>query len=214
MPKPELDINGGLDYGVVVQKADNFNACSDVTVWKTIDAGHSWQQLNSGNPLTDTLTPGTGSDAAIGIYMSQDQSIITVTCSAYTNRSVDGGATFHTILETWSTTGPAYPDPVGCPPASSSAFTGSVGTIVKLTWVDTYGAFSMDQMILGTKSGGPGTIGVASTQDGGTTWSTMSGQSGLFPYGAHFHSPSNGYVSRGMHVYETQDGGVTLNIIL
>ena len=171
MWKDTTGINGGLDYGVIAQIADINNAGSNVEVWKTLDGGVTWTALNSGNPLTNTITGINSVGNATGIYMSQDQSMITVQTEYIVNRSTDSGATFNTTSEI-------------------------LRNGLHLTWYEPYDPFVADFWV---SKKGVGSLSLQSSNDAALTWTNVL-NNGSRTDGAHFYSEINGYLTAGINL--------------
>jgi len=180
MWKDTTGINGGLDYGVIAQQEDITQVDSNVLVWKTLDGGVTWTALNGGNPLRNTflVPPSDQVGNATGIYMSQDQSMITVQCAYITNRSLDSGANFYTTLET--------------------ARNG-----LHLTWNDPYDPFVSD---LWVSQKGISLTSIDNSTDAAGIW-TSTLNNGSRTDGAHFYTSTNGYLTAGVNVVSTTQSG-------
>ena len=178
MWKDTTGINGGLDYGVIAQQEDLTQPTSDVKVWKTLDGGVTWSQLNSNNPIKNTILSTDLVGNATGIYISQDQSMITVQCEYVTNRSLDSGATFITTLET-------------------------LRNGLHLTWFEPYDPFVADFWVT---QKGLATNSITNSIDGAATWATTL-SNGSRTDGAHFYTSTNGYITSGTNLLSTTQSG-------
>lgn len=100
---------------IVLVSDRDLTSNTNCEVWKTIDGGFSWIQLNGATSLTGIVENiGVGE----GIWMSDDQSTIIATTSGTQNVSTDFGATFTSVTPeqtngsgihlTWY---PSYGDP-------------------------------------------------------------------------------------------------------
>lgn len=77
---------------VVATNSTNFDTDNSLQVWKTVDGGLNWSQLNGGVNITELLVNPAG--LADGIWISDDESTIIVTTNYHQYLSTDSGASF------------------------------------------------------------------------------------------------------------------------
>lgn len=159
-------------------------------IFKTIDGGVTWGQMNSGMPLGTFVTfPG----AIYGVFISQDQQTIVGLglvngVPSRISRSSDGGTTFTNVFE-W----------VGI------AGTGELSGL-HLTWTDDLHLWGFSRY-----------FGRVYSDDGGATWTYFEiphpGAPTKNDFAGHFYSNTAGFYAESDTVSQTLDAGFVSKIL-
>jgi len=179
------------DQVAVVAGTPTFNTTGNgLYIWKTIDGGFTWNQLNTGigsTPIGWTLPGGPGGGTPVtgpadGVWIRDDEQVIIIGAKYGQAVSYNGGTSFQTA------------DP-GNLEMTRSGF--------HLTWYPSYGDPTNHRHVGGAPKN------VFKSIDNGVNWTNDRSDAVTVIRGAHFYTELDGYYVTGGAVLQTNDGAIS-----